>query len=399
MPVTQPSAASLTRKSGESSLTSIYVHIPFCERKCLYCDFYSETGTERVEDFLAALEKEITLLKNRDKGATFETIFFGGGTPSLLTPRQIEQILSHLHATFRITPEAEMTLEANPGTVPKEKLRAFRSLAMNRLSIGIQSFNDNELKALGRIHDREEAFQSIEFARAAGFDNISFDLIYSIPGQTLAQWEENLSTAIDLAPQHIAAYSLILEDGTPLARMVRTGEVDMNPVDLEARMYERAMEVLGAHAYEHYEVSNYALPGFRCRHNANYWSREDYLGFGPSAHSFWKGSDGRSGRRWWNVADLSTYVDQLKVGILPVESAEDVGLKEMLNERIFLGLRSSGIDLARLRRDCGYDLKSQQEDAVRWLLEEQMAILEGGTLRLTSRGYLLCDDVCGRLLP
>ena len=380
-------------------MASLYVHIPFCERKCLYCDFYSEIGTERVGDFLAALEKEITLLKNCGNGVTFETIFFGGGTPSLFTPRQIERILSYLHATFRITPEAEVALEANPGTVTQEKLRAFRSLGMNRLSIGIQSFRDNELRALGRIHDREEAFQAIELARAAGFGNISLDLIYSIPGQTLTEWEHNLKTSVDLAPQHIAAYSLILEDGTPLARMVKAGEVRMNYPDLEAEMYERAMGLLGAHGYEHYEVSNYALPGFRCRHNGNYWSHEDYLGLGPSAHSFWKGSDGKRGRRWCNVVDLSTYIDELNRGILPVESAEDVGLKEMLNERIFLGLRRSGIDLVRLRRDCGYDLKSQQEDAVRWLLEEQMAILEGDTLRLTSRGYLLCDEVCGRLLP
>jgi len=380
-------------------LASLYVHIPFCDKKCLYCDFYSETGTERVEGFLAALEKEITLLKNWGNGAIFETIFFGGGTPSLLTPGQIERILSHLYAAFRITREAEVTLEANPGTVTQGKLQAFRSLGMNRLSIGIQSFRDNELRALGRIHDREEAFQAIELARAAGFGNISLDLIYSIPGQTLAEWEDNLRTSIDLAPQHIAAYSLILEDGTPLARTVKAGEVRMNYTEVEAEMYERAMELFGLHGYEHYEVSNYALPGFRCRHNGNYWSHEDYLGLGPSAHSFWKGTDGKRGRRWWNAADLSTYIDELNRDILPLESAEDVGLKEMLNERIFLGLRSSGIDLVRLRRDCGYDLKSQQEDAVRWLLEEQMAILEGDTLRLTSRGYLLCDEVCGRLLP
>ncbi len=382
-----------------TALTSIYIHIPFCERKCLYCDFYSVTETERVEDFIAALALEITLQKNYGAGSNVETIFFGGGTPSLLTPAQVESILSHLQTTFRIAPDAEVTLEANPGTVADEKLRSFRSLGVNRLSIGIQSFHDHELKCLGRIHDRMEAFRCIDFARAAGFNNTSIDLIYSIPGQTLAEWEDNLGIAVRLAPQHVAAYSLIVEDGTPLARMVRAGEVCMNSVELEAQMYERAMELLGAHGYEHYEVSNYALPGYRCRHNSNYWSHENYLGFGASAHSFWKGSDGTSGRRWWNMADLSTYLDRLEDGVLPVESEEVVGLKEMLNERIFLGLRSSGVDLARLRRNFDYDLWALQKSTVQRLLEEQMALLDRGTLRLTAKGFVLCDEICGRLLP
>jgi len=376
---------------------SLYVHTPFCERKCLYCDFYSVESTERVEDFLAGLIREIVLQADRGGQTPFETIFFGGGTPSLLEPRQLEAVLSQLYTTFRFTSDPEISLEANPGTVTAEKLRAFRSLGINRLSIGVQSFHDHELKALSRIHDRAEAFRSIELGVAAGFDNISLDLIYSIPGQALADWEDNLRTAVALAPQHIAAYSLIVEDGTPLARMVRAGEVRVNPPDLEAEMYERAMEVLDAHGYEHYEVSNYALPGFRCRHNCNYWSHENFLGFGPSAHSFWKEADGKRGRRWWNVADLSTYTDRLKSGALPVESEEQVGSEEMLNERIFLGLRSSGLDLARLVSDFGYDLEACQGNTVRWLLKEELALMERGILRLTSKGYLLCDEICSRL--
>ena len=380
------------------TLASLYFHIPFCERKCLYCDFYSVTDAERVEDFLAALAQEIALRGDLGGRVTFETIFFGGGTPSLLMPGQVERILSHLHAAFRITPEAEVTLEANPGTVTGEKLRALRSLDINRLSIGIQSFSDHELKALGRIHDRAEAFRCVEHARAAGFDNISVDLIYSIPGQTLAGWEDDLRIATDLAPQHIAAYSLILEEGTPLARLVEAGTIRMNSADREAEMYERAMAWLATRGYEHYEVSNYALPGFRCRHNGNYWSHENYLGLGPSAHSFWKGSDGTSGQRWWNVANLTTYVDRLKNGVLPVESGEQVGTGEMLRERIFLGLRSSGVDLARLRSDLGYDPEALQGDTVQWLLDENMAVLDSGVLRLTSKGFLLCDEICSKLL-
>jgi oxygen-independent coproporphyrinogen-3 oxidase len=379
-------------------MASLYVHIPFCERKCLYCDFYSVAATEGVEDFLAALRREISLRTDFRDWAVFETVFFGGGTPSLLTPGQVERILSHLHAAFRITPEAEVTLEANPGTVTDEKLRSFRSLGINRLSIGIQSFSDHELQTLSRIHDRAEAFRCVEHARAAGFDNISVDLIYSIPGQTLAGWEDDLRIAADLAPQHIAAYSLILEEGTPLARLVEAGTIRMNSADREAEMYEQAMAWLGTRGYEHYEVSNYALPGFRCRHNCNYWSHENYLGFGPSAHSFWKESDRTSGRRWWNVAGLSTYVDRLKNGVLPVKSEEQIGPKQMLNERIFLGLRSGGLDLARLRADLGYDLTARQECEVQLLLDEKMAVLESGILCLTSKGFLLCDEICSQLL-
>lgn len=380
-------------------MTSLYVHVPFCERKCLYCDFYSVESAGRVADFLAALQREIALQDETFRQAAFETLFFGGGTPSLLEPGQVAEILTHLRARFRIAPDAEVTLEANPGTVTREKLQAYRALGINRLSIGIQSFDDHDLKALGRIHDRAGAFRAIELARAAGFGNLSIDLIYSIPGQTLAQWEDSLRIGVDLAPQHIAAYSLIVEEGTPLARMVREGRVRTNPVGLEAEMYERTMEFLEAHGYEHYEVSNYARPGFRCQHNGNYWSHENYLGLGPSAHSFCKEENGTGGRRWWNIADLSVYRDRLNAGTLPIESGERVGPREMLQERIYLGLRSTGLNLPGLVRDLDYDLEARRGETVRWLIEEGLALREQGTLRLTPKGYLVCDEICGRLFP
>ncbi|HSB78911.1 MAG TPA: radical SAM family heme chaperone HemW [Candidatus Methylomirabilis sp.] len=380
-------------------MASLYIHIPFCERKCLYCDFYSVEGTERAAAFLAALSQEISLRVEHTDQASYESVFFGGGTPSLLEPAEVECMLSRLHTAFQIRPDAEMTLEANPGTLTGDKLRALRDLGVNRMSIGIQSFHDPELKALGRIHDRAAAFRAVELARAAGFDNLSLDLIYSIPGQTLPRWEASLRTAVDLAPQHISAYSLIVEDGTPLARMVERGQVRTNPVGREAEMYERTMEFLGAHGYEHYEVSNYALPGFRCRHNWAYWSHENYLGFGPSAHSFWKERDGKGGRRWWNVADLATYRDRLENGWLPVESEEDVGPHQMLDERIFLGIRTGSLDVRRLSRDFGYDFAAQRGKLMRWMVQEDLVVLEQEVLRLTPRGFLLCDEICSRLLP
>ena len=379
-------------------MPSLYVHIPFCERKCLYCDFYSVTSTDSVEDFLVALRREILLRRDRFGSATYATIFFGGGTPSLLTPRQIEAVLTNLRATVRIASDAEITLEVNPGTVTRESLAAFRALGVNRLSVGIQSFHDRELAFLGRIHDRVEAFRCMDWSRAAGFENVGMDLIYSVPGQTLEQWEENLRTAVDLAPQHIAVYSLIVEEGTPLARMVEVGAVHRNPADQEAVMYERAMELLGADGYEQYEVSNYALAGFRCKHNCAYWSHEDYLGFGPSAHSFWKTAEPRRGRRWWNVSDLSTYTDLLSRGVLPIASEEDVGRCELVHERILLGLRSGGLDLEGLHADLGYDLPHRQERLMRWMIEDGLALQDEQRLRLTRKGYVLCDEISTRLV-
>jgi len=356
------------------------------------------TDTEAVEDYLAALSREILLRGDRFGSVTYATIFFGGGTPSLLAPRQIEAVLTNLRESFDIASEAEITLEVNPGTVTRESLAAFRALGVNRLSVGIQSFHDHELAFLGRIHDRAEALRCVDWSRAAGFENVGMDLIYSVPGQTLQQWEEILRAAVDLAPQHIAAYSLIVENRTPLAQMVEAGAVHRNPADREAVMYERTMDLLGAHGYEQYEVSNYAMPGFRCRHNCAYWSHEDYLGFGPSAHSFWKTDEPRRGRRWWNVSDLSAYTDLLSRGVLPIAAEEDLGRRELVHERILLGLRSGGLDLARLSADLAYDLPHRQERMMRWMIEEGLATQVGQRLRLTRKGYVLCDEISTRLV-
>ncbi len=387
-----------TRRKKDSPLASLYIHIPFCERKCPYCDFFSVEDTDRVEEFLAALAREIALRQADMNHVVFDTVFLGGGTPSILTPPQLNRILSALHAAFRIAPDAETTLEANPGTATQETLRAFHSLGVNRLSIGIQSFRDRELRFLGRIHDRADALRCLDFARAAGFENLGVDLIYSIPGQSLAEWEDTLETAANLAPQHLAAYSLIVEENTPLARLMKTGAARPTPTEIEARMYERTMELLDGRGYEHYEVSNYALPNFHCRHNRAYWTHQNYLGLGPSAHSFWKKSDSRTGTRWWNVSDLPAYMGRLSRNALPVESEEHVGVDEMISERIFLGLRGAGIDLPRLRLELGYDFEDRQGNAMQWVIAEGLAARRGDTLRLTPKGYLVCDEICARFL-
>lgn len=374
-------------------MASIYLHIPFCEKKCLYCDFYSIENLSRTEDFLAALHYEIDLYAGYAEKESVETVFFGGGTPSLLSPGQLGDILSHLRRVFPIEKDAEITVETNPGTVTAEKLAAFRSLGVNRLSIGVQSFHDDELKFLSRIHDAAEAMRCMEYARRAGFDNVGIDLIYALPGQTLQRWQATLQRAVELQPDHISAYGLIVEDGTPLARMVHAGLVSPMPADEEAEFYEFTMAFLEAHRFEHYEVSNYARPRFRSRHNYNYWRHANYLGFGPSAHSFWKEGH-RVARRWWNISNLSHYCSSLKCGMLPILQEETLDTVQLLEEEIFLGLRSDGIRLERLRHDA-----TQASSLVASLIDEGAAMIENGILRLTRKGYLLCDEIAARLMP
>jgi oxygen-independent coproporphyrinogen-3 oxidase len=266
------------------------------------------------------------------------------------------------------------------------------------LSIGIQSFNDEELHFLSRIHDSRQALQCVELARDAGFENVNTDLIFSLPGQTAARWEENLRTAIGLRPQHISAYSLIVEDNTPLARMVRSKQVSPNPLEKEAELYELTMAIMEEEGFEHYEVSNYARPGYRSRHNYNYWSHQNYLGFGPSAHSFWRDDVQPRGRRWWNIANLSTYCARLQSGRVPMASEERIAVKEFANERIFLGLRSDGLNLRRLSSDLGVKLPQRHHTIIHQMVTESIATLKDEQLRLTSKGFLLCDEISEQLM-
>jgi oxygen-independent coproporphyrinogen-3 oxidase len=373
-------------------MASLYLHIPFCEKKCLYCDFYSIEHLSSIEDFLAALHCEITLYADYAGREIFETVFFGGGTPSLLSPQQLERILSRLHHTFSISSDAEITVETNPGTVTQEKLAAYRALGVNRLSIGVQSFHEDELKFLTRIHDSSQAVRCVELARHAGFDNVSIDLIYAMPGQTRARWEATLRKAIALQPNHISAYGLIVEDGTPLARMVQARLVSPKPPDEEAEFYEFTMTFLEEHGFEQYEVSNYARPGFRSRHNTNYWRHANYLGFGPSAHSFWK-QDGTTAYRWWNIANLSHYCTSLQNGRLPILQRESLDPAHLLEEEIFLGLRSDGVRLQTLEQH-----SPSPRSFIASLIDEGAALVENDLLRLTRKGYLLCDEIAARLM-
>ncbi len=377
-------------------MPSLYVHIPFCERKCAYCDFYSIETVSLMETFLDALGREIDIAAPSAKGVVFDTLFFGGGTPSLLSPAQLERVMRRMRDAFTIRGGAEITLETNPGTVTREKLADYLSLGVNRLSIGIQSFDEGELRFLGRIHDARQAAACVDDARRAGFANVSVDLIYSLPSQTTAAWDATLSRAIALRPDHISAYSLIVEDHTPLSRMVASKLVSPNPLEAEAELFEHTMAVLERSGYEHYEVSNYARPGFRSLHNSAYWNHDEYLGFGPSAHSFWRRNERGIPVRSANAGALGRYTDLLLRGELPVVMTEEVTDTALCNERIFLGLRSTGVDLRSLARE--FDLPQDRLDLARALVAEGSALMEGETLRLTDRGYMLCDEIAARMM-
>ena len=390
---------------SKNTLASLYIHIPFCEHKCIYCDFYSIAPNEAASrselpttSFVETLLKEIDLRAREDKfRVRYETVFLGGGTPSLLSVEELRLILDKVTSSFQIDPQAEITIETNPGTVNRQKLEVFRSLGINRLSIGIQSFHEDDLKFLTRIHTSDQAKQCVRDARGAGFDNVSLDLMFSLPHQTTDRWRSNLDQAMELTPTHISCYSLIVEPNTPLAKMVESRQISLLSTEEDASLYETTIEYLAAHGFEQYEVSNFARLGLKSRHNSNYWNHSNYLGFGPSAHSFWGSDDGESPIRWWNVSSIVGYLDRLEQGAVPVAGQEHLTKDQLAEEEIFLGLRSEGIDIAGFRGRYGKDLMIEHRSRMNDLIENRMATLRDGKLRLTSKGYVICDEICASL--
>jgi len=363
----------------------------------VYCDFYSiaPNGTGRQDydalfgRFLAALRSEL-LLRGQDPtfNASYETVFFGGGTPSLLSASAISELLNLMRDQFRFAQEAEITLETNPGTVDFDKLKQFRSAGVNRLSIGIQSFHRDDLEFLTRIHSADQAKECVRNAFKAGFDNVSLDLIFSLPNQTPERWRSNLEQAMELNPTHISCYSLIVEPNTPLYRMVQNGQVTTLSPDVDAELYEMTISFLADHGYDQYEVSNFARSGYRSRHNGNYWNHTNYLGFGPSAHSFW------NGKRWWNLANTGGYAEKLEANTFPVAGEEMLSESQMWEERIFLGLRSDGVDTVEVRNRFQKDLLKDHSLVLEELFSRRLATFDGRRLRLTSKGYAVCDEIC-----
>lgn len=286
---------------------SLYFHIPFCIHRCAYCDFNTYAGRQAlIPAYVDALCREIETVAKNFPGTEVHTLFFGGGTPSLLAPRQFDRIFAALSAGFKILPRAEISLEANPGTVTLDSLRSLRALGFNRLSFGVQSFHPDELRQLERIHDPFDVFEAVTWARRAGFDNLNLDLIYGLPEQSLDRWSATLRWALSLAPEHLSLYALTIERGTPFGRWAARGLLPLPDPDLAAEMYERAGQVLEANGYVQYEISNWARPGFECRHNLQYWRNLPYLGFGAGAHGCF------GGLRVANVLRVETYLRRLQ---------------------------------------------------------------------------------------
>jgi oxygen-independent coproporphyrinogen III oxidase len=368
----------------------IYIHIPFCRARCSYCDF--ATGAYEgalVERYVCALAREIVNFRASEDGVDVETIYFGGGTPSLLTPAQVAHILEAVQERFRVASNTEVTMEMNPGTVSLDVLREFRALGVNRASFGAQTFDDRELKSLGRTHTAADVRRTIRDLRASGFTNVSFDLIAGLPRQTLAAWSRNLDEALALRPEHLSFYLLEVHEGTPLAEQIRKGAQPRPDDDVAAAMYRLMLERAQAEGYEHYEISNLCLKGYVSRHNTKYWTGEAVYGFGCSAHSF----DGAR-TRWANERDARSYTEAIERKRTPVVETFELDERAVRAEAVFLGLRlMRGVNLSEYRARFGTDLREEYSSDLERLSDAGLIVFDDELMKLTTDGVLLSNEV------
>jgi oxygen-independent coproporphyrinogen-3 oxidase len=379
----------------------LYLHIPFCQAKCSYCDFNTYTGLGTLyQPYAEALIREGRWLASQFSHPV-ATLFLGGGTPTVLPVELLQTMLSACLDAFVVEGDTEITSEANPGTVSLEYLRALRNLGVNRLSLGAQSFEEQELAMLGRIHSADQVRLAVERARAAGFENLSLDLIYGLPNQTLTSWQRTLERALALTPQHLSLYCLTLEEETPLHTWVSHGRLPVPDPDLAADMYEAADERLAQAGYQQYEISNWSLPGYECAHNLTYWRNWPYLGLGAGAHS----SSG--GQRWWNVRPVQVYIEHITRGSptrWPSPGAEDgevIDRSLEMGETMMLGLRLTheGVAEANFRQRFGVSLEQAYGDLIQKLDRSGLLTWRDGRLCLTRRGRLLGNQVFAQFLP
>ncbi len=373
----------------------LYVHVPFCVKKCNYCAFVSNTPRENeLAEYPDLLLQEVRLRASAVEPVA--SIYFGGGTPSLLQPYQLARLLEGIAATVEIRSDAEITLEANPGTVDLISLKAFLDAGINRISLGVQSFDDHFLDCLGRIHTAAESRRAFDEVRAARFGNVSLDLIHSLPGQSLDQWRTELRHAVALSPEHISIYGLTVEDGTLFAHRYPVDSPDLADDDLSADMFELADELLTAAGFEHYEIANYARPGCRARHNSGYWQRDGYLGLGVAAHSFLREG---YGVRFCNPGTVMEYRQGVVSGQLARVDTEYLTLDAAMAEYMFLGLRmADGVDLHAFEREFGRSPETRYGSAIADLVRLGLLTRKGSTLLLTLRGMLLSNQVFARFL-
>ena len=372
-------------------MAGIYIHIPFCRQACHYCNFHFTTSLTRKNELIAALLKELDLRQNYLQNEAVETIYLGGGTPSLLEVSDLEKLLGSIWKNFSTSPSTEITLEANPDDISEEKIREWLDTGINRLSIGVQSFFEEDLLWMNRAHNAKQAKDNLELA-CRHFKNITVDLIYGTPMLTDDKWEKNVEKILSFDIPHISCYALTVESKTALQKMIKLGKTeDVNP-DKQSDQFLLLMRWLKDAGYEHYEISNFAKPGFRSRHNTSYWQGKKYLGIGPSAHSF----DGVS--RQWNISNNNTYIDSLKTNSLPFEK-EILTAAQQLNEYIMTSLRTiEGIDVRVVEKKFGKKEKERLLQSVKKYLENKKVVVsEAGNLVLTNEGKLLADGIASDL--
>jgi oxygen-independent coproporphyrinogen III oxidase len=377
----------------------IYIHFPFCLKKCLYCDFNSAASSGGArEEYAGLLLKEMEIRQRElPEPVRTATLYFGGGTPSLMSPGEVGRLIEAAALRFGLEPGAEVTLEANPGTLTPERLSGYRAAGVNRLSLGIQSFEDRLLARLGRVHSKKEALLAFDAARRAGFDNINIDLMHSLPEQSPLQWRQALAQGIALAPEHVSAYALSVEGGTPFAALLEADELPLPGEEEAAQMFEATAELLEGAGYQQYEISNFARPGSASRHNSAYWSRVSYLGFGAGAHSFWNG-DGL-GERWSNACDPQLYREAIGSGTIPKLDRELLTLEQAVAESFFLGLRVlTGLDLAPLEACYGAAALAHPLAEVARLEQSGALVREGSLVRLAPGAVILANSVFSRFL-
>ena len=365
----------------------LYIHIPFCKSKCGYCSFYSIKALNLLPDFIDALNKEMKFYSKLFK--SFDTVYFGGGTPSLLTPQQIKIILKTVNKFYRIDPHAEITIEVNPGDVSLEYFRSLRSLGINRLNIGMQSFDNQLLKYLGRRHSASDALASMEAAREAGFTNIGIDLIYGLQHQNLQSWDKTLQKAISIKPEHISCYQLSLAPKTPLYQTYQEQSIKLPSNEQQAKYFFSTSEILENAGYLHYEVSNFArAESLKSKHNMKYWQHLPYLGLGPAAHSFLEK------KRWWNKSAAKRYIKDIFQEKIPVEDAENLTPAQLQLEILFLALRThTGIDLNLYKTKYAVDLLEDKKSIISFLIKNNLVEIKDGFLRPTRSGMAVADSL------
>lgn len=373
-------------------MAGIYIHVPFCKKRCIYCDFFTRTDLSLKTEYVSAICKEIELRKEYIKGETIETIYFGGGTPSQLLVNDFEHIFNAIYTNFRVDADAEITIEGNPDDLSIHYLKSIQALPINRLSIGIQSFNNAELSFLDRRHSAETAKEVVHFAKKIGFDNISIDLMYGLPNQTLDVWTNNLEEAIALNIQHISAYHLIYEEGTKLFRLQNQKKIKPVDENISVEMFSIMIDKLANAGFELYEISNFCQKGFTSRHNSSYWLGKKYLGLGPSAHSF----DGTN--RAWNVASIPLYIKGVLDSSLNIE-IEYLDQKTSYNDFIITGLRTKwGLDIKVLENKFGSELKKYCLNIAEKYIAKELLNLNNNKLTLTRQGIFVSDGIMSDLM-